>query len=303
MNFGFDGQSFDDRPTSHNGAGIGNDLYFGYWFSDWGGFRAGFQGLSISDKYTDFGYKRYEYIHGDMLIRAHRNVIPYLHIGYARIDNGAFGGGAGIAFPIYVSKRIAIVPDLKATTYSNRIYETFRNNPSLTLSATIGISISLGKKRETRPQIVTQPVIVPEIRPEIVRDTVIVTKIQHDTVKVNTVIHDQIISTISASSLFDTASDVIKPDAYAELQDVVDWMREHPGISIQVDGHTDNVGGMDYNIDLSFRRARSVKNWLVSRGARPSLISINGYGYSRPIADNATAEGRRRNRRVEVRVK
>lgn len=305
MNFGFDGQSFDDRPTSHNGAGIGTDFYFGYWFSNWGGFRAGFQGLSISDKFTDFGYKRYEYLHADMLIRAHRNVIPYFHIGYARIDNNAFGGGAGIAFPIYVSKRIAIVPDLKATTYSNRIYATFRNNPSLTLSATIGISINLGRKREKRTEIVTQPVIVPEIRPQIIRDTVIVTKIQHDTVRVNTntIIHDQVITSISAGSLFDTASDVIKPAAYAELQAVVDWMHEHPGVAIQVDGHTDSVGGKEYNINLSFRRAQSVKNWLVNRGVRPSLISINGYGYSRPVADNSTPEGRQQNRRVEVRVK
>lgn len=303
MNFGFDGQAFDERSGSHNGAGIANDVYFGYWFSDWGGFRAGFQGLSISDKFTDFGYKRYEYLHGDMLIRAHRNIVPYLHIGYARIDNGALAGGAGIAFPIHVTKRIAIVPDIKATASSNRIYETYRNNPALTLSATVGICVSLGKKRAQKAEPVT--VIVPEVRPEIIRDTVIVTKIQHDTVKVNTntVIHDQIIANISAGALFDTGSDVIKPAAYPELQEVVDWMNEHPGVGIQVDGHTDNVGGKDYNINLSIRRAQSVKNFLVSRGVRPSLISINGYGYSRPVADNSTKEGRQQNRRVEVRVR
>ena len=307
MNFGFDGQSYDDRPTSHNGAGIGVDVYFGRWFSDWGGFRAGFQGLSISDKFTDFGYKRYEYLHGDMLVRAHRNIVPYVHLGYARIDRSALGGGIGVAFPIYVSKRIAIVPDFKATTYSNRIYEEYRNNPSLTLSATIGVSINLGKRAKKGPEIATQPVtvVVPEVRPQIIRDTVVVTKIQveRDTVKVDNVVHDQIIATISAAALFDTASDVLKPQAKAELLEIVEWMNEHPGVGIQVDGHTDSVGGMEYNMNLSLRRAQSVKNYLISCGVRPSLISTSGYGYTRPVADNTTPEGRQQNRRVEIRVR
>ncbi|MBO4340648.1 MAG: OmpA family protein [Bacteroidales bacterium] len=321
MNFGFDGQAFKnpmDRSTSHNGAGIGNDIYCGYWFSNWGGFRAGFQGLSISDKFTDFGYKRYEYLHGDMLIRAHRNIIPYLHIGWARIDNSAFGGGGGLAFPIYVSKRIAIVPDFKATTYTNQIYQNYKNFPALTISATIGVSVNLGKPvskpKPSNVEVVTQPVtvVVPEVRPQIIRDTVIVERIVRDTVSRlvkpaeptgNHDIDHPVITSISVSALFDTAKDVIRPEAKPELMAVVEWMRNNPGVGILVEGHTDSVGGKDYNLNLSLRRAQSVKNFLVSHGVRPSLITIKGYGFDRPVATNSTPDGRQLNRRVEVRLR
>ena len=311
MNFGFDGQRNTDRSTSHNGAGIADDIYFGYWFNNWGGFRAGLQGLSISDKFTDFGYKRYEYVHGDMLIRAHRNIIPYLHLGWARIDNNALGGGAGIAFPIHVSKRIAIVPDIKATTYSSRIYQDSKSFPALTLSATLGISVNLGKpvRRPATITVQSQPVtvVVPEVRPEIVRDTVIVERIARDNSAAESFSGDHdtdhpVITTISAEALFDTNSDIVRPDAKDKLMEIVSWMKEHPGQGIIVEGHTDSVGGREFNLNLSLRRAQSVKNFLVHNGARASLISIDGYGYSRPVASNSTPEGRQRNRRVEVRL-
>ena len=314
MNFGFDGQRNTDRETSHNGAGIADDIYFGYWFSNWGGFRAGLQGLSISDKFTDFGYKRYEYVHGDMLIRAHRNIIPYIHLGWARIDNSALGGGVGIAFPLYITKRIAIVPDIKATTYSSRIYQDSKSFPALTLSGTIGISINLGKPARKPMVVNVQPqpvtVVVPEVRHEFVRDTVIVDKINHnkpltdDSSSSSTGNHDidhPVITTISAEALFDTNSDVVRPDAKDKLMEIVRWMKEHSGERIIVEGHTDSIGGRDFNLNLSLRRAQSVKNFLVSQGVRASLISIDGYGYSRPVASNNSPEGRQRNRRVEVR--
>lgn len=315
MNFGFDGQRNTDRETSHNGAGIADDIYFGYWFSNWGGFRAGLQGLSISDKFTDFGYKRYEYLHGDMLIRAHRNIIPYLHIGWARIDNSALGGGAGIAFPLYITKRIAIVPDIKATAYSSRIYENSKSFPAVSLSATLGLSINLGKPHRRPTTITVQPqpitVVVPEVRPTLVRDTVVVDKINRNPYSDNsssskslTGDHDTdhpVITTISAEALFDSNSDIIRADARDTLMDVVNWMKDHPDSGIIVEGHTDSVGGREFNMNLSLRRAQSVKNFLVRNGARASLISIDGYGYSRPVASNNTEEGRQRNRRVEVR--
>jgi outer membrane protein OmpA-like peptidoglycan-associated protein len=318
MNFGFDGQRNMSRNASHNGAGIADDIYFGYWFSDWGGFRAGLQGLSISDKFTDFGYKRYEYVHGDMLIRAHRNIIPYLHLGWARIDNSALGGGAGIAFPLYITKRIAIVPDIKATTYSSRIYQDSKSFPALTLSATIGISINLGKPAKKPTIINVQPapvtVVMNEPRPA-VRDTVVVNKIDHKTPAADTYSADTrannhrgnhyvdhpVITTFSAEALFDSNSDVVRADAKDKLIEVVQWMKEHPGNGIIVEGHTDSIGGRDFNLNLSLRRAQSVKNFLVNQGARASLISIDGYGYSRPVASNDTPEGRQRNRRVEIR--
>ena len=339
MNVGFDGQQFYDRENSHVGAGLANDSYFGYMFSDWGGVRAGFQGLSISNKFTDFGSKRYEYLHADMLIRAGKSVVPYVHIGVGRIDNFAFGGGAGIMFPLHITKRIAIVPDFKATAYNNRIYAGAKNLPSAVVSATLGLSINLwknpGKKvKELQEEVKVQKQEIQEQqknlkakdealkakdealraqeeamkniqRPDIVRDTVLVTKIQHDTVVVNTITYvpNEIITTLHADALFDTASDVIKPEDYDQLEAVVKWLQDNPDVGIIVEGHTDNVGGKDFNINLSLRRAQSVKTFLVRRGIRPSLITIEGYGYSRPVADNKTEEGRQQNRRVEVRIR
>ena len=110
-----------------------------------------------------------------------------------------------------------------------------------------------------------------------------------------------VITTISAEALFDTNSDVVRPDAKDKLMEIVRWMKEHSGERIIVEGHTDSIGGRDFNLNLSLRRAQSVKNFLVSQGVRASLISIDGYGYSRPVASNNSPEGRQRNRRVEVR--
>lgn len=339
MNVGFDGQQFYDRNNSHIGAGLANDSFFGYMFSDWGGVRAGFQGLSISNKFTDFGCKRYEYLHADMLIRAGKSVVPYVHIGIGRIDNFAFGGGAGVIFPLYITKRIAIVPDFKATAYNNRIYAGSKNLPSAVVSATLGLSINLwknpGKKvKQLQEEVKVQKEVMQEQqktlkeqkealkakdealkaqeetimsikRPEIVRDTVLVTRIQHDTIVVNTITYvpNEIITTLHGDALFDTASDVINPEDYGQLEGVVNWLKENPDVGIIVEGHTDNVGGKDFNLNLSLRRAQSVKTFLVRRGIRPSLITIEGYGYTRPVADNNTEEGRRQNRRVEVRVR
>ena len=325
LNVGFDGQQFYDRENSHIGAGLASDTYVGYMFSNWGGVRAGFHGLSISNKFTDFGYKRYEYIHADMLIRTAKSVLPYVHLGLGHIDQYAFGGGAGIMFPLYVSKRVAIVPDIKASFFDHRIYDGSKNVPAITLSATIGISVNLWKNPQKKVKDLEEEVLLQSEtiksmdqalkaqeeavrqaveKPVIVRDTVIVTKIQHDTVMVdsNGKAH-QIITTMHADPLFETTSDAIKPDYYPQLDAVVAWMNEHPDVGIIVEGHTDNVGGKDFNMNLSLRRAQSVKAYLVRHGIRPSLITIEGYGYTRPVADNSTPEGRAQNRRVEVRVR
>ena len=73
---------------------------------------------------------------------------------------------------------------------------------------------------------------------------------------------------------------------------------------VAIHGHTDNVGGAKYNQDLSLRRAESVKAYLVSLGIPAARMSSRGYGFVKPIADNATAQGRAKNRRIEfVRIK
>ncbi len=79
-------------------------------------------------------------------------------------------------------------------------------------------------------------------------------------------------------------------------------VNERPDVKVEVIGHTDSVGSSDFNQVLSERRAASVKAYLVERGVAAERISVNGYGESRPRASNDTIEGRRRNRRVEIKV-
>ena len=75
-----------------------------------------------------------------------------------------------------------------------------------------------------------------------------------------------------------------------------------PGlVKIQVAGHTDNTGSAAHNMKLSEARARSVMNYLISKGVGPAMLSEKGYGKNEPVADNKTAEGRAKNRRVGLR--
>ena len=67
-----------------------------------------------------------------------------------------------------------------------------------------------------------------------------------------------------------------------------------------IEGHTDSIGGEDYNLGLSQRRADSVKSYLVKQGIRSSRLSASGKGKGSPVADNSSATGRQQNRRVEV---
>jgi len=103
---------------------------------------------------------------------------------------------------------------------------------------------------------------------------------------------------------FKTGSDVILPASDELLSQVAAVLREHDAIKqIEVQGHTDNRGGAAYNKKLSERRAVSVVRWLTERGEIPaSRLTPKGYGMDQPLDDNATAEGRQRNRRVQFKI-
>jgi OOP family OmpA-OmpF porin len=97
---------------------------------------------------------------------------------------------------------------------------------------------------------------------------------------------------------FDTNSAELRPGHYRELNQVVQFLREYPQADAVIEGHTDNTGAADYNQQLSQRRAQSVLAYLVEQGIPARRLTAVGYGEERPIADNATAEGRQLNRRV-----
>lgn len=310
MNFGFDGYKYDDRPTSHNGAGWAGDFYLGGWLNSWLGARAGYQGFGISDRYTDFGNRKYGYIHGDVLLRVHRNIIPYLHGGYVTVANSSFGGGAGIAFPIHLGEVVSIVPDLKATCYSGRAFDAGQNNLATTVSATVGLAFSFGRRKHKKAADTVDPVeLMPAVDAfpskdsvKVVRDTVVIKEIVRE-VRVDTVyVQPKLHETISAKALFDTDSAVLRPEASADLDRIAEWLQAHPETSALVEGHTDSTASAAYNQGLSERRAQAVYNYLCCKGISSERLSYKGFGLTRPVATNGTEEGRQLNRRVEIRA-
>ena len=100
--------------------------------------------------------------------------------------------------------------------------------------------------------------------------------------------------------LFDTGSYTLKPGAREKLAKISGIVLAHPGLVLQIEGHTDSVGGDDFNQQLSERRADSVRDFLAQQGVPGSSITARGLGKTQPVASNDTAEGRQRNRRVEL---
>lgn len=100
---------------------------------------------------------------------------------------------------------------------------------------------------------------------------------------------------------FDFDKSVVKSKYYPALDEVVRILNQYPGLELVVEGHTDSVGTDAYNQKLSQRRANAVKDYLVNKGGiSPARLAAAGYGESKPVTSNATAEGRAKNRRVEL---
>ena len=100
--------------------------------------------------------------------------------------------------------------------------------------------------------------------------------------------------------LFDFNKSTLQPASNGPLQQVATLMASNPSLKLEVQGHTDNVGGDAYNQTLSEARARAVMKWLTDHGVAAARLTAKGYGKTMPIADNNTDEGRMKNRRVEI---
>ena len=101
---------------------------------------------------------------------------------------------------------------------------------------------------------------------------------------------------------FESGKATLKPEAYAVLDDLVDYLKRKEDERIEVGGHTDNVGKAEANIVLSTNRANTVMEYLLSKGIAAERLSAKGYGLTMPIADNDDEEGRQMNRRTEVKI-
>lgn len=108
--------------------------------------------------------------------------------------------------------------------------------------------------------------------------------------------------TYAADAFFDFDKSVLKPEGKAKLDDLVGKVKDINLEVIIAVGHTDSVGTDAYNQKLSVRRAEAVKAYLVSKGIEKNRVYTEGKGEKQPVADNKTAEGRAKNRRVEIEV-
>lgn len=111
---------------------------------------------------------------------------------------------------------------------------------------------------------------------------------------------DNILLNMPSDITFDVNQAEVKPGFYETLNSVALVLKEYDKTTISVLGHADATGSDAYNMDLSQRRALAVSNYLAAQGVAPSRLSAVGFGESKPIADNSTAEGRALNRRVEI---
>jgi outer membrane protein OmpA-like peptidoglycan-associated protein len=102
--------------------------------------------------------------------------------------------------------------------------------------------------------------------------------------------------------LFDPGSDSLKSEGVVELNKMADVLAKYADDRVKIEGHTDSQGDAKHNQALSEKRANAVKTILVSRGVQEKQIEVHGFGESKPVADNGTAEGRAKNRRVELHI-
>ncbi len=99
---------------------------------------------------------------------------------------------------------------------------------------------------------------------------------------------------------FETGKHAIRPESFPELNRLAELIKTY-SLSVEIAGHTDNVGSAEYNRRLSQNRAQAARNYLIGQEVAPEAISAAGYGFQQPVADNESEEGRALNRRVEIR--
>ncbi|MBX3581149.1 MAG: OmpA family protein [Rhizobiaceae bacterium] len=113
---------------------------------------------------------------------------------------------------------------------------------------------------------------------------------------------DQVVLNMPSDITFDVDKDAIKPGFRQTLNSVAIVLNRYQQTIVDVFGHTDSTGSAAHNMDLSQRRALSVANYLAQQGVDSRRFAVTGFGATRPIATNSTAEGRALNRRVEIQL-
>jgi OmpA-OmpF porin, OOP family len=108
--------------------------------------------------------------------------------------------------------------------------------------------------------------------------------------------------TLPSDVFFKDSQSALRPEAHLILNDIIRDLRKHPGATIRVAVHTDNIGELKYNQELSFRQAQAMKQYLASNLGNGYYWLVIGYGAAKPVVENTTDPNRQRNRRIEIAV-
>jgi OmpA-OmpF porin, OOP family len=245
--------------------------------------------------------------HLDLLyhITPEKKLVPYVAVGLGwitynpaanQLDTttnllGNIGGGV----KYFITPCVALRGDVRYVLEATREQAENRSDTSSNLLYNIGLTFAFGGGEKAAEAAAPAPVAQPAPKEEVVptpppapapEEPAIIEK-----------------GRITLDIQFDTGKAVVKDTYHDELAKFADVMKKHPDLKVTIEGHTDNVGKAAMNLKLSQARAESVKNYLVSKfGIDASRLTAKGYGQTRPIADNATKEGKQKNRRVEAAV-
>jgi OOP family OmpA-OmpF porin len=226
-------------------------------------------------------------------------LVPYVAVGYAGAKLNGPGGTSpstargvfdyGVGLKYFITDAIALRGDVRHLVYT-------QNDVLHNVEYSVGLYIPFGGvKTVSKP--VEQPVAppVPEAAPEKIKEAPLETPPAAEPTP------GRYKYCVTLRIDFDIDKAIIRAEYHNEVAKVGDFMKKYPATTAVIEGHTDNVGTYEHNMELSMRRAESVVNYLVEKfGIDRSRLSAKGYGYSRPVADNATDEGKQKNRRIEA---
>jgi OOP family OmpA-OmpF porin len=237
-------------------------------------------------------------------------------------------GGVGVKFPVYGSNRRELLSiglelgyylgltdtyskkekDGEALALNLKYYEIEGTRKHTGLQAQVSVSVPLSifkaKKKAPAPAVVVpEPVVIPE--PEkpapVVEKPCYTIEEMKELIKEKKEIIGKKICAFEQITFEFGKSDLTKPSKNY-LDEIVELMRKNSVLKITVNGHTDNVGTAEYNLNLSKTRAKVVYDYLVKSGISSSRLDYRYYGLTKPIVDNDTEEGRAINRRVEFEI-
>lgn len=319
-------QDLKDKPVYGLRVGYdftqnwGADLVFDY-------ISTKYTGAGTSESTNVFNYR----LEGLYHFFPDTRIVPFLAIGaggqsidYNSRDESktmaALDYGAGVKF--YLAKCLALRFDVRHELAFGSIEHNFEY--------TAGLSFFFGGPKKVEEPMVEQRKAEPAAAPQVIvdsdkdgvpdsldkcPDTPKGTKVDKDgcpetkeikaAPKAETEVERQILEKKRVTLLvqFDFDKAIVKPEYSDDIKKVADVMKKHPNLNILIEGHTCTVGGKEYNLNLSQRRAEAVKDFLVKKfGIASERIASKGFGFSQPIADNKTKEGRAKNRRIEASV-